>query len=466
MAYTTPTGVAGAELPPERPSLAATHPQLFSRGNDILQSIMQIMSITPTEEGISAIVEGLPGFLDKVGDFVRDTLSSRGPNDSVAYWVEQTFKAVRRIEQTPRTKPGDNTIPTTPRKPTWAAVAARQMLQPIETPRMLSDDVASLRQIKVRITDLTERKNLWTTANRTIVEKVVEKGNGNGVVGVKKLPSGDILIQLKEQAGKEKLVRSQQWLEQVAPSAKLVPDLFPVMVHGVRMSNINIADQRQTNRKLEEQNRTLHPNLKIVRTTWARGAGAGGKARASLLVFVASPEVANKVITEGLVEGGEVKLTDRFYTGCGLVQCFKCCSYGHIAKHCRIEARCGHCAGSHETRNCDDKTKSVCPCCKARGTREHNHKAWSELCTARRDVREQIAFRFSNRPTLFPTTAKPDVRDPVELQKTVIRRRGRPPKAATILRQEDELSDTSSRVSKRARQSTLSFVTPGDRMDE
>jgi hypothetical protein len=233
MAYVAPTGVAGAEPPPERPSLAATHPQLFSRGNDILQSIMQIMSITPTEEGISAIVEGLPGFLDKVGDFVRDTLSSRGPNDSVAYWVEQTFKAVRRIEQTPRTKPGDNTIPTTPRKPTWAAVTARQMLQPIETPRMLSDDVASLRQIKVRITDLTERKNLWTTANRTIVEKVVEKGNGNGVVGVKKLPSGDILIQLKEQAGKEKLVRSQQWLEQVAPSAKLVPDLFQLWCMGL-----------------------------------------------------------------------------------------------------------------------------------------------------------------------------------------------------------------------------------------
>ena len=75
---------------------------------------------------------------------------------------------------------------------------------------MLADDVASLRQIKVRITDLTERKNLWTTANRTIVERVVEKGNGSRVVGVKKLLSGDIIVQLKEQAGNEKLVRSQQ----------------------------------------------------------------------------------------------------------------------------------------------------------------------------------------------------------------------------------------------------------------
>jgi hypothetical protein len=67
---------------------------LFRQGNDILQSIIQIISITPTEEGITVIIEGLPGFLDKVGDFVRDTLSSHGPNDTVAYWVEQTFKAV------------------------------------------------------------------------------------------------------------------------------------------------------------------------------------------------------------------------------------------------------------------------------------------------------------------------------------------------------------------------------------
>ena len=105
----------------------------------------------------------------------------------------------------------------------------------------------------------------------------------------------------------------------MAPSTKLVPNLYLVIVHGVRMNNINITDQRQTNRKLEEQNRTLHPDLKVVRTTWARGAGAGGKARASLLVFVSSLEVANKVIVEGFIEGGEVKLTDCFYTGYGLI---------------------------------------------------------------------------------------------------------------------------------------------------
>ena len=85
MASAMPISVASAEPPPERPSLAATHPQLFSRGNNILQSIMQIMSITLTEEGITVIIEGLPGFLDKVGDYVQDTLSLYRLNDSVTY---------------------------------------------------------------------------------------------------------------------------------------------------------------------------------------------------------------------------------------------------------------------------------------------------------------------------------------------------------------------------------------------
>jgi hypothetical protein len=98
MAYTTLAGVTSVEPPPERLSLAVTHPQLFRQGNNILQSIIQIMSITLTEEGITAIVEGLLGFLDKVGDFIQDTLSSRRLNDSVTYWVKQTFKAVQHIE--------------------------------------------------------------------------------------------------------------------------------------------------------------------------------------------------------------------------------------------------------------------------------------------------------------------------------------------------------------------------------
>ena len=43
------------------------------------------MSIILTEEGIGAIIDDLPRFLDKVSDFIRYTLSSHRLNDSVTY---------------------------------------------------------------------------------------------------------------------------------------------------------------------------------------------------------------------------------------------------------------------------------------------------------------------------------------------------------------------------------------------
>ena len=96
--------------------------------------------------------------------------------------------------------------------------------------------------MKVQVTDPTERKNIWTTANAAILQQVVKKTDNAGVVGIKKLPSGDLVIQLKEQAGKEVLARRSAWLEQVAPSAKILPDLYPVLVHRVWISNVTTID--------------------------------------------------------------------------------------------------------------------------------------------------------------------------------------------------------------------------------
>lgn len=44
-----------------------------------------------------------------------------------------------------------------------------------------------------------------------------------------------------------------------------------------------------------------------------------------------------------------------------VVQCFKCLSFGHIAKDCKGDPSCGHCAGAHEMRDC--KSKNSPPKC-------------------------------------------------------------------------------------------------------
>jgi hypothetical protein len=51
----------------------------------------------------------------------------------------------------------------------------------------------------------------------------------------------------------------------------------------------------------------------------AKGSEWHRKPYSSLTVFLDSLEAANKVIAKRFIEGGEVKLAERFMTGCGLV---------------------------------------------------------------------------------------------------------------------------------------------------
>lgn len=162
-----------------------------------------------------------------------------------------------------------------------------------------------------------------------------------------------------------------------------------MLVHGVRISNVKTTDQAEAARDLEFKNAALHPGLCIKWLSWPRGIQKTGKLYTSLTIYLTAPGMANRVIEQGLVESGEVQIVERFQTGCGLVQCFKCCSHGHIAKHRRVSARCGHCSG-HETRECTTNERSICANCTGKGHGSAEHKAWSEGCPAVKRLRKSL----------------------------------------------------------------------------
>ena len=149
-------------------------------------------------------------------------------------------------------------------------------------------------------------------------------------------------------------------------------------------------------------------------------------------------------------------MAERFMMGCGLVQCFKCCAYGHIAKNCRTTARCGHCSESHETRDCKEKAKKSCANCKAQGHKDNGHKAWDELCQVRVDARHWLCTKLDSRPYLYSVAVIPD-RRPLATPTPGPRKPGRPRTEATV---ETSMGDTEGeRERKRMRQSALSFQT-------
>lgn len=59
----------------------------------------------------------------------------------------------------------------------------------------------------------------------------------------------------------------------------------------------------------------------------------------------------------------------RFDDHVKVAQCYKCLGYGHQARDCKSAARCGHCSGDHEMRDCNKRDKPPC-CrnCKSAGT--------------------------------------------------------------------------------------------------
>jgi hypothetical protein len=262
-----------------------------------------------------------------------------------------------------------------------------------------------------------------------------------------------------------------------------MPDLYPVLVHGVQISRVKTTDQRVAARHIESQNASLHPGLCVKRSSWPRGVHTSGEKYSSLTVYLTTPEMANRVIEKGLVEGGEVKEAERFLTGLGLVQSFKCCAYGHIVKHCRVAPRCGHCSQSHETRSCTQKDISICPNCKGT-TRGSGHKAWAEACFVRTKVRKEHQDRYNTRPYKYPVEVKPDRRplvfttEPPKPKPGPGRPKGSrnrskartnsegvaPASSSTLVDRQDEAMEVDSLVApttrppKRARQATLSFI--------
>jgi hypothetical protein len=124
-----------------------------------------------------------------------------------------------------------------------------------------------------------------------------------------------------------------------------------------------------------------------------------------LIIEVDSAEQANRLITEGVIIGYDLKLTERYDVSCRITQCFKCQKYGHISSICSNTEKCGHCGGSHNTQTCVDISPAPHKRCAACHGEEHT--SWSPKCPER--VKEIARAKAAKRalPRQFPTSNIP-----------------------------------------------------------
>ena len=73
------------------------------------------------------------------------------------------------------------------------------------------------------------------------------------------------MLFLASSKAKKELENHTQWTKAIEDSVKVLKRVYGVMVHGIRVQNVNAKKQEEAIEKLLKQNEMFHKNLNITR---------------------------------------------------------------------------------------------------------------------------------------------------------------------------------------------------------
>uniref|UniRef100_A0A9Q8UTI2 Uncharacterized protein n=1 Tax=Passalora fulva TaxID=5499 RepID=A0A9Q8UTI2_PASFU len=183
--------------------------------------------------------------------------------------------ATRNARNNPQRDPRQTQGPTT-----WATIAS-QPTPPQST------------VLRVHITDQKEKEEIGKMTGREIVEKIGVKG----IVGARADNKGVKLFTAHVQ-DKKALEINKEWTLKIGSTAKVSHQQYMVIAHGVPRT----FDTQRDTPNLQRQNQVTAPGLQITKTAWVKKKIEEGKRASSLILWVATPEQANKVLDQGFTD--------------------------------------------------------------------------------------------------------------------------------------------------------------------
>jgi hypothetical protein len=309
--------------------------------------------------------------------------------------INELQKAVQSIV------PPHSHTSNTQKPQTWASVAASNAPPQRDTS---APPLQKAREIIVRLDEPTDTQNLQRKSTEQIMQNIRQTAPSQyeQIASIRRLPSGDIAVRAITVEARQELEKSTEWTKGLADSSRVIRKTCAVFAHGVRTA-LDTSNQEATIAKLKTDNARLHPGLDIIRVAWPRKVEGSGKGHSSLIVEVATEEMANRLIDYGLIESYSECACEYFEKECRITQCFICFKFGHTAKACQSDPDCHRCGGHHHLDDCmEQEERMFCPNCKKEG-----HKPWMRRCPFWKAAIEKANFRFNNRPHRFPNYREP-----------------------------------------------------------
>jgi len=416
----TRTGTPTRPPPHERPK------PLHERIDDLIVATHRTKDLS-LEDSQAGLIKAL-ALLKEARVIVASRAVRMGPNKpkDTESMVSQIWDEIYQLKQQTTVSSRSNSSPAR----SWASIAALSNTTTAATtptfgPTLpIKPTAQRLREVKIKFSDLMERSNVLGLSNKAILDDINKLFLAPRAVGIKRLPSGDLVVQTPTEDDRKSLIANQKWLTNLGSSGVVLLERFPVFVHAVRIANVD-SDETKAIQYLKDENRTFFPDLSIVRAAFPKSALTGTKTYSSLIVELDSPEQANRLIRTGLCEGGEVKRCELFESGCKLTQCFNCQKYGHVARACRSPVRCSYCSKGHSSKDCSsqsDRASKRCSNCNG------PHEAWARNCPTREREINRVRSVYAQKPQLYETTTKaaPPLTDFTGSTHSLGPKRGRP----------------------------------------
>ncbi|KAI0994281.1 hypothetical protein K3495_g13901 [Podosphaera aphanis] len=241
----------------------------------------------------------------------------------------------------------------------------------------------------IRIQDETEKKELAKLSSEELVKKLGMKE----IIGARQMVNGQVRVFYAEQATKKIMERQTEWARKLATTAQIASTNYQVLVHDMPLS-FQPENPEHIN-ELKKANDAHIPGINIQRAAWLKRYRQPEKKSGSLIVWFEHAEQADRAIIKGTMWKYELKATEIFRSGFRTMQCFNCQKYGHTAKNCSAEPRCGQCAGGHNTRTCPGKQEARCTNCSKK------HPAWDQICPVRLAAKARAVKNRTQDPGRF-----------------------------------------------------------------
>ena len=251
----------------------------------------------------------------------------------------------RKVDQN-LTRLGGNVKATSNGTRAWGQVPSG----PVLPPRPIPPKYSHQNQVVVKINSREIPSTLETKSPEELTEMVnrtlFETHTSTKEIRIAKISKGgNIAIQPVDGTEARKLREDTNWIwAAFGEGVELITKSYGVVAHEVSIYKVNPENKEASIQYLVDKNRSAFPGLSIKWISWLR-APQESKSVASLIIEVADPGVANRMIDEGIVTSAHMHSCMLYNPDCRMKQCFICLQYGHKAVKYNREIICNKCSG-------------------------------------------------------------------------------------------------------------------------